>query len=497
VSLPYELLALIFQFSLPPIDAMKMDALKNTPSATPSCFDFAHVCRTWRIVALGNPSLWTAPLLPWPAFAKLMLERARGMPLDIVCYIPAEQKLALPVQEALEAACEKMESIRTLDIAGDGEMFNSISSWFDERPAPILEELRFELEDTLYWRLSRDFLGGYAPRLRLLNTFGISPVIRSPLFAHLTALSICSDGWNVAYGLRDLLVILSRTKQLQSLTLRNVFDNVSLWGRGTYNQTVTLAHLETILLDGRLTHGATILQNLVLPNSVSVRLYHESDFGEIADFEAAVDLVSQHPYLIEGPPLLWPHIQYRPGFLSFEGLQEPLTPIRLEIRAGFQDMGFDPCPRAFRRIMQALPMEDVSMLTVHGDTSENWPGPSAADWADVYESLYELNWVWLNRGAAYAFFAGLELAQLRAPPDDIPLPDLWHIEVWDVDLEHQVNPDRRRALNLFADTLLARPSKQESEYELDFIKCRGSIDPALEAQLESHGVRVQLTDEEP
>jgi hypothetical protein len=45
----------------------------------------SHVCHTWRVIALGMPSLWTRPLFSKMPMTKAMVARAKDLPLMVKC----------------------------------------------------------------------------------------------------------------------------------------------------------------------------------------------------------------------------------------------------------------------------------------------------------------------------------------------------------------------------------------------------------------------------
>jgi hypothetical protein len=81
--LPTELLTRIFSFCLP---IPKIDILLrwNIGDPDPGRNAFSPVCRSWRMIALNAPELWTAPPLQWPKHARETIHRANDVPLNFI-----------------------------------------------------------------------------------------------------------------------------------------------------------------------------------------------------------------------------------------------------------------------------------------------------------------------------------------------------------------------------------------------------------------------------
>lgn len=100
-TFPPEVLPHIFKY------CTDVDYLDHTPKARKNWLAFSQVCTGWRHVAISCPSLWTMPDLSKPDLAKMMVERARPLPLEITAREMSElaSPLALGVKLHLEKLC--------------------------------------------------------------------------------------------------------------------------------------------------------------------------------------------------------------------------------------------------------------------------------------------------------------------------------------------------------------------------------------------------------
>ncbi|KAJ3526209.1 hypothetical protein NMY22_g10257 [Coprinellus aureogranulatus] len=100
-----------------------------------------HVCRHWRQVALGCPTLWAELSFANTALTEVMLSRSRNAPLTVECF----SKGGREVEDILRPLLSQSERFRVfwLGLPSGVEAFNIdaiLSNWLG--PGPLLESLK-------------------------------------------------------------------------------------------------------------------------------------------------------------------------------------------------------------------------------------------------------------------------------------------------------------------------------------------------------------------
>ncbi|KAG9222133.1 hypothetical protein CCMSSC00406_0009584 [Pleurotus cornucopiae] len=135
-----------------------------------------HVCRTWRNIALDDPSLWSDITVVPTNWIPEAFARSKAAPLNLRhggFYDTGET-----LNFIYKHVAEHPERIKRLYIHGKGDFINSLT-----KPAPFLEHV-----DTSWdVQFPPDFLGGVAPRLKSVSCHGSLP-LEATWLANLTRL---------------------------------------------------------------------------------------------------------------------------------------------------------------------------------------------------------------------------------------------------------------------------------------------------------------------
>ncbi|KAK7033501.1 hypothetical protein VNI00_012722 [Paramarasmius palmivorus] len=268
--LPFDILSGIFVIYIQGEEERTWEGYSKLDPNRFSCI--THVCRHWRIVALGTPILWCNPDFRFPRMAEEMLKRSGRAPLEI-CVLSAEGTALMTKTlssefertSALHISCPEWPVSKTLIQLS--------------QPAPILKRLVLDGSQSGYRyavALPRNFLGGRAPELRhlYLNCFRV-PLI-SPVYRNLASVAI---GLMVHSSVPDLLLLLSETMELQSLSLWGSLSSLDSIDRGI-PQLVFSPRLKHACLSFQIRHLETLLHHMVFPETTSVKI--DCTFGRYA-----------------------------------------------------------------------------------------------------------------------------------------------------------------------------------------------------------------------
>ncbi|KAI9464351.1 hypothetical protein HD554DRAFT_2175164 [Boletus coccyginus] len=208
----------------------------------------SHVCRHWRNIAFSTPSLWTTISVPAEErppyeFASTLLERSKGLPIDI--YIDCEpREYDCDVEPPSDADVEFLFSLliphihrwRTMELAvlEYHHMYIFLSAVSDPSTpaAPQLETLELyhreemeEFESFGYHSMSKHFtlFGGSAPSLTRLVLWGVHVDWNQPWIAtasNLTDLELAYHPEDVRPSWAQFTSILRGASALEKLSLR-------------------------------------------------------------------------------------------------------------------------------------------------------------------------------------------------------------------------------------------------------------------------------------
>ncbi|KAI0782834.1 hypothetical protein C8Q75DRAFT_811418 [Abortiporus biennis] len=206
MNLPPELLAEIFYWI-----ALHCSSVKDITRFCYSFLSLTWVCRLWRNVALGTPSMWSWITVPRSLeFTKELIARSKNCPItvDATFY---EKGMGRDVIRPLKVVLSHMSQIQHIRLSLPYDHIAKFSSAFSQ-PAPLLNIARFStpfvLRDDKPLLTNLTFEAGH---LRAIMPFFQSPV------RHVTLIH-CADA-SEGLKLADFLNALGRMHHLETLTM--------------------------------------------------------------------------------------------------------------------------------------------------------------------------------------------------------------------------------------------------------------------------------------
>jgi hypothetical protein len=300
--LPDELLCLILRL-LGPGSGYEYDGYHLVAST--------HVCRRWRRLALGMPSLWVEPVLNNTTQMKEWITRAKSLPIRLYWTqapgFDREEELEERQLQSLQYALWHANT-RRLYVEGEHDVL-----------LPIIEETspRFISQHLEYLHIGLNPGGGEEDHylLPIGGTGNISHVPHklthldihnsyipsdSAVFTHLVSLDISFDGWGVV-SLLDFIEMLRNAPLLQCLRTKCVVDEeTSVPPAGVdleaYQQ-LDMHHLHTIHFSDSLGALAIILRFMrapILRKIASEEVISRDDEATVQDTPAWLNAMYAH-----------------------------------------------------------------------------------------------------------------------------------------------------------------------------------------------------------
>ncbi|EPQ59963.1 hypothetical protein GLOTRDRAFT_123719 [Gloeophyllum trabeum ATCC 11539] len=277
-QLPPEILGNIFQL-----------ALGNDYSD--SVISITHVCRYWRDVALGDPSLWRKPASSCPELVTLITQRSKNLGLDLVIntvlrdgirsrdYFPTSYNY----EHAMECKLAYVAHAASLTLVVHDKMdgFPSYVMQNLRTKAPLLESLTIGTMEVKV-PLNLTSLQSYFPRLSRLTISRLVFSRTSGMFGSLTCLDVCSnDG-------RKVMDALQGAPLLKKLILRSSMSSPC---KADKDAVARLPHLEEFCMRG-LSPSMCIdfLSHLIVGRPVSLILRCDHDNTEPAQMSSAAEV---------------------------------------------------------------------------------------------------------------------------------------------------------------------------------------------------------------
>ncbi|KAK7051583.1 hypothetical protein VNI00_004562 [Paramarasmius palmivorus] len=261
---------------------------------------FTHVCRSWRIIALNQASLWTSIDFSNINLARVMLERSKNAALDIsiprILYGQAERW-----QDVLDDIQHQVHRVRHLHVnMCRVDLMRAFVHGF-QRAAPSLRSL--EIWDYANLDLQSGFLGGEAPLLTDLRLYFTYISWDSPLLRNLTHLELGGDSCSNLPTGNQFLDALRRMPMLSVLKLTQILPRII---EGT--AAVSLPNLQELALLAEtddIEGCAAVLGHLLFPEATVIRVscYSESRSDGVFDtvFSQLSSLFSNSASQVESP----------------------------------------------------------------------------------------------------------------------------------------------------------------------------------------------------
>ncbi|KAK7047248.1 hypothetical protein VNI00_006915 [Paramarasmius palmivorus] len=266
---------------------------KNLQHSSKDLLVASWVCRMWRSVALGDPSLWAAPNLKSPGLTRLFLTRANTSPLNLVLWEEdAHHKVDRTFVESLSSTLSShLKQTASLDLALVPETIHLLDQVAQGVTPPLLRKLRFSCAHrkneeshgscrVRHLDFPSVFFGGLSPgltklevRLPLVSAHWPSAI--RPLVKTLKYLAIkhCLQSDNIQSAFRlplaRFLPLLEEAQQLEELLLHGV---VPTRGAEPPPTQVSLRQLLKMdLSNASSVECADLIQQLVMPNLISFK----------------------------------------------------------------------------------------------------------------------------------------------------------------------------------------------------------------------------------
>lgn len=259
--LPCEILAHIFMYIVSKEDSFM--GISN-PCGAPACLAVTHVCKYWRQVALGCPTLWSFIDGISAQWLAIMLERSKKVALVVIYNDPKPLR-----QCGFEQILSQLPRIKFLQLCPSPSEVDRILDCLSSLPAPLLHTFKFVVfgDPTFARPISDTIFQGEAPQLRSVQLVQCCFSWTSCIFSGLRSLHIGSSPKRSP--LSQILSALRRMPELEVLTLepQSFKDADALFVQ------VPLPRLRRIELSNSTIQTATsFFSHLILPVNVKVVL---------------------------------------------------------------------------------------------------------------------------------------------------------------------------------------------------------------------------------
>ncbi|KDQ65021.1 hypothetical protein JAAARDRAFT_52937 [Jaapia argillacea MUCL 33604] len=234
-----------------------------------------HVCRHWRMVAIGTPCLWASPDFSLPKWIPEMLIRSQSAPLMITSVWAGEAKDHRST--SIRLALQHIGHIHTLVLRQSHSQLEELFDTLPSDSAPLLEHLRISARSTSDTPFDRLF-NLDAPRLRRVHLLNCPVIWDSPLFQTKSLIRLdieATDGNSRPLHFSQLLTVLDRNPYLQLVSLSGI---TPLPLPDDFDKTqpplmVRLSHLSTFQLTMDDHQSIVQLMNhIVIPESAKLTL---------------------------------------------------------------------------------------------------------------------------------------------------------------------------------------------------------------------------------
>ena len=291
--LPDELLATVFifyarQYHISKWAKVETLRFRTPPPQVPLWVGVSYVCRRWRIVALGCPTLWTYVFFVSRAWMTVLLQRSQMAPLRV------RIDLAMP---PYEIHLQTTESRRTLDSLAMLEMlFEHLPRMEEFRirglsagvvrkiipklivPAPLLQSLQITVLSSRHSLASLDnpppmlpvVFSRSTPKLRSLHLSRVDIAWNSLTLTGMTSLRLSSVPR--LRTMQELSPILSQNPHLTDLELEDVFPRSSSLIQDPLTEKITLPCLSRLSIMAAIPETVHFLSYVHVPLTTEIRL---------------------------------------------------------------------------------------------------------------------------------------------------------------------------------------------------------------------------------
>ena len=277
LRLPPELLATIFVHCARDY----YDHHQNTDTFVPSWVNVSYVCRHWRSVALGCPTLWAHHFVVSPRWTEELLVRSRQAPLRIRAMLGHELTWFSFVDEWMMHVERIQELILHLPDRNTHQFLSMLSL-----RAPLLQTLKISIVGD-YTSPNQSFVlfGGDYPALRILELSHYPVALSSLKLTGLTTLVLRFVPIQFRPNMEELLAMLNCIQDLTHLDLHHALASVaglssvaiSTW------QKINLPRLSRFSIAAPLSTVIALLSWLNMPLRTEIALQCEYEVGSDPD----------------------------------------------------------------------------------------------------------------------------------------------------------------------------------------------------------------------
>ncbi|KAH7909739.1 hypothetical protein BJ138DRAFT_1154562 [Hygrophoropsis aurantiaca] len=295
-TLPPELLAKVFMDCA--VQAYQRGKYNRPMSLT--WVHVTHVCRHWRQVALGFPSLWTLLVPENPRWTEEMLIRSKMAPLVIdvdLSHLPFKN-----LSDSTSRALKHISRVQELRLVLPPEETSPFKA-FLRSPAPLLKSLALsDTPERVAWyphttSIQEDLFSGHTPNLRKVSLERCQMSWPSTLLVNLTHLDIRHAVPQFRPSLSQLLSSLNRIPALRSCMLVDALphfpENVTSVSSVPTEDQVPLLALELLRLEGSLLECVQVLAHLRYPKNAILKLNCFATRPDGQDFSPLFPFISQ------------------------------------------------------------------------------------------------------------------------------------------------------------------------------------------------------------
>ena len=367
--LPDELLETVFIFYARQYHISnwaKIETLQTPPPLqVPHWVGVSYVCRRWRVVALGCPTLWTHVFFVSRAWVTVLLQRSQVAPLRVridLTMPPYESRRSPDPLAMLEMLFEHLPRMEEFNIRGlAADVVHKIIPKLIV-PAPLLQSLQLTV---LSGKHSLASLGGppptlpvvfsrSTPKLRLLQLSRVDIAWNNLTLTGMTSLRLSSVPR--LRTVQQLFAILSQNPHLTDLELEEVLPCSSSPFQDPPTEKITLPCLSRLSIMATIPDTVHFLSYVHVPLDAEIRL--KCAFGGHASLSQLLPYVQKR---------FSPHEDERGG-------STPKQPIR--------SMNIDGAPPSTFFVTCSISQGGYNHRALSRKDSDNFPGfsPHNYDW---------------------------------------------------------------------------------------------------------------------
>ena len=238
--------------------------------------NLTHVCRSWRLIALDYPTLWSTLPLTSLSWTREMVVRSRTAPLSVIAAVVDRRE----VDQLTEVMATHLPRMQCIDIKVEPlapHEWELLISSFMTPSAPLLQELSIRTSNM--GSIPDDLFQNVAPRLSVLRLTLCKINYSSYLFRGLTVLSLClpkssrEERINSIPSTRMLVAILRDSPLLKDLRLEYAGPlappHTPLYSE---RDVIPLPYLEHLELEDRTDVCMRVALQIQIPTQAFVRL---------------------------------------------------------------------------------------------------------------------------------------------------------------------------------------------------------------------------------